>query len=107
MTLGSDYSDTVRLSERISALTSELEEDKKRVQRSGVKTVEGELQSYKRKRDEIKIKIDVLTRQSQMGPMVQREYNQLVQEYDNVMRQYNETMNRLTEAKVTKEIDDT
>jgi len=107
LTLGSDHPDTVRLSERISALTSELEEDKKRVQRSGVKTVEGELQSYKRKRDEIKIKIDVLTRQSQMGPMVQREYNQLVQEYDNVMRQYNETMNRLTEAKVTKEIDDT
>jgi polysaccharide biosynthesis transport protein len=104
---GADDPEVKRLSEEISVLSRQIEEQKRSQRRANSNTAEDEINRQIRKRDEIQRKINEFARKTQMSSLVQTEYSKLVQEYENASRQYNETMGKLADTKVAKEIEDT
>ena len=97
----------MQLSEQISVLSRQIEEQKRNERRAASNSAEDELNRQIRKRDDVQRKINEYTRKTQMSSLVQTEYSKLVQEYENASRQYNETLGKLTDARVAKEIEDT
>ena len=104
---GTDDPEVKRLSEEISVLSRQLEEQKRNLRRAKSNSAEDEINRQIRKRDEIQRKINEYSRKSQMSSLVQSEYSKLTQEYESASRQYNDTLGKLTDAKVAKEIEDT
>jgi polysaccharide biosynthesis transport protein len=104
---GDDDPAVKQLSEEISVLSKQVEEQRRIRRQTRTNSAEDELNRQIRKRDDIQRKINEYSRKSQMSPLVQSEYSKLAQDYDNASRQYNETLAKLTDAKVAKEIEDT
>jgi len=104
---GTDDPTVKQMSEEISVLSKQVEEQKRNRRQARSNSAEDELNRQIRKRDDIQRKISEFARKSQMSSLVQSEYSKLSQDYDNASRQYNETLAKLTDAKVAKEIEDT
>jgi polysaccharide biosynthesis transport protein len=105
-TAGPDDAEVKRLSEEITVLSRQIEEQKRNQRRASANSIDSELSRQMKRRDDLQIKINEYSRKSQMSPQVQSEYSKLAQEYDNVTKQYNDTLAKLTDAKVSKEMDD-
>lgn len=104
---GADDPAVKQLSEEISVLSNQVEEQKRIRRQARTTSAEDELSRQIRKRDDIQRKINEYARKSQMSPLVQSEYSKMAQDFENASRQYNETLAKLTDAKVAKEIEDT
>jgi succinoglycan biosynthesis transport protein ExoP len=104
---GTDDTEVKRLSEEISVLSRQIDEQKRNQRRAKSNSAEDEMNRQISKRDEIQRKINEYARKSQMSSLVQTEYSKLTQEYENASRQYNDTLGKLTDANITKEIEDT
>jgi uncharacterized protein involved in exopolysaccharide biosynthesis len=104
---GADDPGVKRLSEEISILSRQIEDQKKNLRRANSNSAEDEINKQMKKRDEIQRKINEYARKSQMSSMVQTEFTKLANDYENASKQYNDTLGKLTDAKITKEIEDT
>jgi len=104
---GADDPAVKQLSEEISVLSKQVEEQRRIRRQARTNSAEDELNRQIRKRDDIQRKINEYSRKSQMSPLVQSEYGKMAQDFENASRQYNETLAKLTDAKVAKEIEDT
>jgi polysaccharide biosynthesis transport protein len=104
---GPDDAEVKRLAEEITVLSQQIEEQKRNLRRTSLTSVDNELNKQMKKRDDLQIRINEYNRKSQMSSTVQTEYSKLAQESENASRQYNDTLSKLTDAKVSKEIDDT
>jgi polysaccharide biosynthesis transport protein len=104
---GADDPEVKRLSEEISILSRQVEDQKRNLRRASSTSVDNELNRQLTKREEIQRKISEYTRKSQASTIVQKEYSNLVQEYENASKQYNDTSSKLSDAKTAKEIEDT
>jgi succinoglycan biosynthesis transport protein ExoP len=104
---GADDAEVKRLSEEISVLSRQVEDQKRNLRRASSPSVDNELNRQLKRREEIQRKINEYTRKSQASTIVQKEYNNLIQEYENASRQYNDTSGKMTDAKIAKEIEDT
>jgi succinoglycan biosynthesis transport protein ExoP len=104
---GPDDAEVKKLAEEITVLSRQIEEHKRNLRRTSSTSVDNELNKQMKKRDELQIRINDYNRKSQMSSMVQTEYSKLAQDSESASKQYNETLSKLTDAKVSKEIDDT
>jgi uncharacterized protein involved in exopolysaccharide biosynthesis len=104
---GPDDAEAKRLAQEITVLSRQIEEQKRNLRRASTSSVDNELNGQLKKRDDLQIRINEYNRKSQMSSVVQTEYSKLAQESENATKQYNETLAKLTDAKVSKEIDDT
>jgi uncharacterized protein involved in exopolysaccharide biosynthesis len=102
-----DDAEAKRLGQEIAVLSRQIEEQKRNLRRASTSSVDNELNGQLKKRDDLQIRINEYNRKSQMSSVVQTEYSKLAQESENATKQYNETLAKLTDAKVSKEIDDT
>lgn len=71
-----------------------------------ISSVDVQINSLEQRKKEIKKKIEDYQRKLEKIPIVEKTYNMLLADYENLRNKYNELMNKLMEAKIAKELEE-
>ena len=71
-----------------------------------ISSIDVQIKSLEQKEKEIKKEIEKYQKRLENTPMVEKTYNLLLSDYENTRRKYNELMNKLMEAKIAQELEE-
>ncbi|OAQ20536.1 GumC family protein [Thermosulfurimonas dismutans] len=71
-----------------------------------IASIDVEIKSLEEERRRIKEKIEEYQRRLENTPLVEKEYNALLRDYENARLKYNELMNKLMEARIAQELEE-
>ena len=117
--LGSKHPDVVKLAKEVDLLSQEvdnLQTEKVTTEvseeqpdnpayinlKTQITSTEMEIKSYAQQKKEIGEKIGAYQAMIEKAPLVEKTYNELMQDYENARFKYNEVMNKLMEAKIAQ-----
>jgi len=122
--LGPKHPDVIKLSKEVSLLSEEVE--KLQIEKATLKvaeekpdnpayinlmtqiaSVEMEVKAFLQHKEEIKQKIEEYQEKIERTPLLEKEYNDLMNDYANAKYKYNEVMNKLMEARIAQGMEET
>ncbi|MBX6421984.1 GNVR domain-containing protein [Thermosulfurimonas sp. F29] len=122
--LGPKHPDVIKLERNIRVLSEELaktENKKARVAeemlnrpdnpayinlKTQIASIEVQIKSLEEEKKRIMKKIEEYQKRLENTPLVEKEYNILLTDYENTRRKYNELMNKLMEARIAQELEE-
>ncbi len=122
--LGPKHPDVVKLNKKIKALEEEIAKaNSTKINNSElsfnqpdnpayinlltqISSIDVQIKSLEEREKEIKNKIEEYQKKLEQIPMVEKTYNMLLTNYQNLRRKYNELMDKLIEAKIAKELEE-
>ena len=123
--LGPKHPDVIKLAKKIKALENEMSKTNSTKTNSTkesafiepdnpayinlltqISSIDVQIKSLKQRKDEIKKKIEEYQKKLENIPLVEKTYNLLLSDYENTRRKYNELMDKLMEAKIAQELEE-
>ncbi len=71
-----------------------------------ISSIDVQIKSLEQRKEEIKKKIEEYQKKLENIPIVEKTYNMLLSDYENTRRKYNELMDKLMEAKIAQELEE-